>query len=124
MAEINFNVTDNSYPYDCLYFDTNYGYRACLNGKRLDIADIKTVIALKNQFGLPELNISEKDVKRFEKCIYWNKEIKKKTCHSKSFSKYVSWCSLKLWYSAINSRVFLLSGICSFGIISFDPIEP
>ena len=71
MAEINFNVTDNSYPYDCLYFDTNYGYRACLNGKRLDIADIKTVIALKNQFGLPELNISEKDVKRFEKCIYW-----------------------------------------------------
>ena len=43
MAEINFNVTDNSYPYDCLYFDTNYGYRACLNGKRLDIADIKTI---------------------------------------------------------------------------------
>ena len=74
MAEINFNVTDNSYPYDCLYFDTNYGYRACLNGKRLDIADIKTVIALKNQFGLPELNISEKDVKRFESCIYWNTE--------------------------------------------------
>ena len=73
MGEINFNVTDNSYPYDCLYFDTNYGYRACLNGKRLDIADIKTVIALKNQFGLPELNISEKDVKRFEKCIYWKK---------------------------------------------------
>ena len=58
MGEINFNVTDNSYPYDCLYYDTNYGYRACLNGKRLDIADIKTVIALKNQFGLPELNIS------------------------------------------------------------------
>ena len=121
MGEINFNVTDNSYPYDCLYFDTNYGYRACLNGKRLDIADIKTVIALKNQFGLPELNISEKDVKRFEKCIYW---YKKKTCHSKSFSKYVSWCSLKLRYSAINSRVFLLSGSSSFGIISFDPIEP
>ena len=71
MAEINFNVTDNSYPYDCLYFDTNYGYRACLNRKRLNIADIKTVIALKNQFGLPELNISEKDVKRFENCIYW-----------------------------------------------------
>ena len=74
MGEINFNVTDNSYPYDCLYFDTNYGYRACLNGKRLDIADIKTVIALKNQFGLPELNISEKDVKRFENCIYWHTE--------------------------------------------------
>ena len=77
MSEINFNITDNTYPYDCLYHDT-YGYRACLNGKRLDIADIKTVIALKNQFGLPELNISEKDVKRFEKCIYCHTEKKKK----------------------------------------------
>lgn len=70
MSEINFNVTDNSYPYDCLYFDSSYGYRACLNGKRLDIADIKTVTALKNQFCLPELNISSKDVACFEKCIY------------------------------------------------------
>jgi hypothetical protein len=26
---------------------------------------------LKDKFGLPELNISEKDVKRFESCIYW-----------------------------------------------------
>ena len=123
MGNINFNIEDNRYPYDCLYYDTNYGYRACLNGKRLDIADIKTVIALKDKFGLPELNISEKDVKRFEKCIYWNTE-KKKTCYSKSFSKYVSWCSLKLRYSAINSLVFRLSGICSFGIISLEPIEP
>ena len=70
MSEINFNVTDKSYPYDCLYFDIIYGYRACLNGKRLDIADIKTVIALKDKLGLPELNISEKDVKRLESCIY------------------------------------------------------
>lgn len=70
MGEINFNVSDNTYPYDCLYYDTNYGYRACLNGKRLDIADIKTVTALKNQFYLPELNVSEKDVALFEKCIY------------------------------------------------------
>ena len=70
MSNINFNLTDNSYPYDCLYFDSTYGYRACLNGKRLDIADIKTVTALKNQFCLPELNISAKDVARFEKCIY------------------------------------------------------
>lgn len=70
MSDINFNVTDNSYPYDCLYYDTNYGYRACLNGKRLDIADIKTVNALKNQFCLAELNVSSKDVDRFEKCIY------------------------------------------------------
>ena len=70
MSSVNFNLTDNSYPYDCLYFDTTYGYRACLNGKRLDIADIKTVTALKSQYGLPELNISAKDVARFEKCIY------------------------------------------------------
>lgn len=70
MSEINFNIEDKRYAYDCLYFDTNYGYRACLNGKRLDIADIKTVIALKDKLCLPELNISEKDVKRFESCIY------------------------------------------------------
>lgn len=70
MSSVNFNLTDTSYPYDCLYFDTTYGYRACLNGKRLDIADIKTVTTLKNQYGLPELNISAKDVARFEKCIY------------------------------------------------------
>ena len=123
MSEINFNITDNTYPYDCLYHDT-YGYRACLNGRRFDIAKIETVLALRDNFGLPDLNIKADDVERFEKCIYWNKEIKKKTCHSKSFSKYVSWCSLKLRYSAINSRVFLFSGISSFGIISFDPIEP
>lgn len=67
---VNFNLQDNSYPYDCLYYDAHYGYRACLNGKRLDIADIKTVGALKNKFGLPELNISEKDVKSFELCLY------------------------------------------------------
>lgn len=70
MSEINFNIEDKRYAYDCLYFDANYGYRACLNGKRLDISDIKTVIALKDKLGLPELNISEKDVKRFESCIY------------------------------------------------------
>lgn len=70
MSDINFNVEDKRCPYDCLYFDTNYGYRACLNGKRLDIAEIKTVLALRDKFGLPELNISEKDVKRFESCIY------------------------------------------------------
>ena len=70
MSDINFNMDDKRNPYDCLYFDTNYGYRACLNGRRLDIADIKTVLALKDKFGLTELNISEKDVARFEKCIY------------------------------------------------------
>ena len=68
MSEINFNVADNSYAYDCLYYDTSYGYRACLNGKRLDIADIKTVSALKNQFCLPELTVSAKDVAHLEKC--------------------------------------------------------
>ena len=122
MSEINFNITDNTYPYDCLYHDT-YGYRACLNGRRFDIAKIETVLALRDNFGLPDLNIKADDLERFEKCIYWNTE-KKKTCYSKSFSKYVSWCSLKLRYSAINSLVFLLSGICSFGIISFEPIDP
>lgn len=69
MSDIVFNVADKN-PYDCLYFDSNYGYRACLNGKKIGIYDIKTVLALKNQFGLPELNISEKDVANFEKCIY------------------------------------------------------
>ena len=69
MSDVIFNVADKN-PYDCLYFDTNYGYRACLNGKKIGIRDIKTVLALKNQFGLPELNISEKDVADFEKCIY------------------------------------------------------
>lgn len=69
MSEINFNVTDNSYPYDCLYYDA-YGYRACLNGKRFDIAKMDTVIALRDKFGLPELNIKIEDVGRFENCIY------------------------------------------------------
>ena len=69
MSEINFNVTDTSYPYDCLYHDT-YGYRACLNGKRFDIAKIETVLALRDKFGLPDLNIKADDLGRFEKCIY------------------------------------------------------
>lgn len=69
MSEINFDVTDNSYPYDCLYYDA-YGYRACLNGKRFDIAKMDTVIALRDKFGLPELNIKIEDVGRFENCIY------------------------------------------------------
>lgn len=69
MNDVIFNVADKN-PYDCLYFDTNYGYRACLNGKKIGISDIKTVLALKNEFGLPELNISEKDVDNFESCIY------------------------------------------------------
>ena len=70
MSEINFNITDNTYPYDCLYHDT-YGYRACLNGRRFDIAKIETVLALRDNFGLPDLNIKAEDVERFEKCIYW-----------------------------------------------------
>ena len=69
MSSVNFNLTDKSYPYDCLYYDT-YGYRACLNGKRFDIAKMDTVIALRDKFGLPELNIKVEDVKRFESCIY------------------------------------------------------
>ena len=122
MSEINFNITDNTYPYDCLYHDT-YGYRACLNGRRFDIAKIETVLALRDNFGLPDLNIKAEDVERFEKCIYWHKE-KDLIIQSLFHRKYVSWCSLKLRYSAINSRVFLLSGRSSFGIISFEPIDP
>ena len=85
MSEINFNITDNTYPYDCLYHDT-YGYRACLNGRRFDIAKIETVLALRENFGLPDLNIKAEDVERFEKCIYWNSE-KKKTLLFKVFFK-------------------------------------
>ena len=69
MGNVNFNLDDGRYPYDCLYYG-DYGYRACINGKRLDIADIKTVGALKDKFGLPDLNISGKDLKHFEECIY------------------------------------------------------
>ena len=84
MSEIDFNITDNTYPYDCLYHDT-YGYRACLNGRRFDIAKIETVLALRDNFGLPDLNI---------KGMMWNAlknvfiEIRKtkRLDHSKSFS--------------------------------------
>ena len=69
MSDVIFNVADKN-PYDCLYYDTNYGYRACLNGKRLDIANIETVLALRDNFGLPELNVKINDVERFEKCLY------------------------------------------------------
>ena len=89
MREINFNITDNTYPYDCLYHDT-YGYRACLNGRRFDIAKIETVLALRDNFGLADLNIKAEDVERFEKCIYWKMyllKIKKKTWLIKVFFK-------------------------------------
>ena len=69
MSDVIFNVADKN-PYDCLYYDATYGYRACINGKRIDIKDIKTVSTLKDQFGLPDLNISGNDVENFEKCIY------------------------------------------------------
>lgn len=69
MSNVIFNVADKN-PYDCLYFDNSYGFRACLNGNRLDILDIETVKALKKEYGLPELHISSKDVDKFEKCLY------------------------------------------------------
>lgn len=69
MSDIIFNVADKQ-PYDCLYYDSTYGYRACLNGVEMDIANIETVYALKDKFGLPELNIKGSDVSRFEKCLY------------------------------------------------------
>lgn len=72
MSNVIFNVADKN-PYDCLYFSPEYGYRACLNGKRLDISDIETVKSLKNVVGLQELYISVKDVNKFEKCLYGGK---------------------------------------------------
>lgn len=72
MSDVIFNVADKN-PYDCLYFSSEYGYRACLNGKRMDILDIETVKSLKNVVGLQELYISKKDVDKFEKCLYGGK---------------------------------------------------
>lgn len=69
MSDVNFNLNDGRYPYDCLYHDT-YGYRACLNGKRFYIAEIETVLTLRDDLGLPDLHIKAKDVKQFEESIY------------------------------------------------------
>ena len=93
MSEINFNITDNTYPYDCLYHDT-YGYRACLNGRRFDIAKIETVLALRDNFGLADLNIKAEDVERFEKCIYWNtvRPLRKQVFEGYRIVRFVSVC--------------------------------
>lgn len=72
MSDVIFNVADKN-PYDCLYYDTAYGYRACVNGKRMTITTIETVNALRDQFGLPELNIKQGDLARFEECLYGDK---------------------------------------------------
>lgn len=69
MSDVIFNVADKQ-PYDCLYFDSAYGYRACLNGKKIGIAKGETVQALKKEFGLPELNIKKEDLKEFEKALF------------------------------------------------------
>lgn len=69
MSDVNFNMVDSGKFMDLLYYDGSYGYRACLNGKRMDIAKIETVKALKS-LGLPEINIKGDDVSRFEACIY------------------------------------------------------
>ena len=71
MCYVIFNVADKQ-PYDCLYYDDTYGFRACLNGKQMIISKIETVGALKDKFGLPELNIKADDLERFESCIYGN----------------------------------------------------
>lgn len=72
MSDVIFNVADKN-PYDCLYYDTTYGYRACVNGKRMTITSSDTVKALRNEFGLPELNIKVDDLARFEDCLYGEK---------------------------------------------------
>ena len=69
MSEINFNVADQ-HPYDCLYHGKTYGYRACLNGKKIGIAKIETVCSLIDKFGLPDLAVAPEDVKSFEACLF------------------------------------------------------
>ena len=72
MSSINFNVA-GLYPYDCLYYDKEYGYRACINGTRMTIASADTLKSLKEQMGLPEYHIAKTDLGRFEDCLYGGK---------------------------------------------------
>ncbi len=69
MSSIAFNV-EGIYPYDCLYYDAEYGYRACVNGTRMTIASPDTLKSLKDVMGLPEYHIPKTDLSRFEACIY------------------------------------------------------
>ena len=72
MSDVIFNVADKN-PYDCLYYDKEYGYRACINGKRMTIASADTLKSLKEQMGLPEYHIAKSDLSRFEDCLYSEK---------------------------------------------------
>lgn len=72
MSSINFNLA-GLFPYDCLYYDKEYGYRACVNGKRMTIASADTLKSLKEQMGLPEYHIAKSDLGRFEACLYGEK---------------------------------------------------
>lgn len=72
MSAINFNVA-GVYPYDCLYYDKEYGYRACINGVRMTIASADTLKSLKEQMALPEYHIAKSDLNRFEDCLYGSK---------------------------------------------------
>lgn len=69
MSEINFNVA-NEHPYDCVYHGSNYGYRGCLNGKKIGFAKIETVTSVMKAFGLPDLEVKAEDVKEFEKALF------------------------------------------------------
>lgn len=69
MSSINFNV-EGLNPYDCLYYDKEYGYRACINGKRMTITSSDTLKSLKDTMGLPEYHIAKDDLSRFEACLY------------------------------------------------------
>lgn len=69
MSTVNFNIA-GLYPYDCLYYDKEYGYRACINGTRMTINSGDTVKALKETMGLPEYHIPKADLSRFEDCLY------------------------------------------------------
>ena len=72
MSSINFNLA-GLYPYDCLYYDKEYGYRACINGTRMTITSADTLKSLKEQMGLPEYHIAKSDLSRFEDCLYAGK---------------------------------------------------
>lgn len=69
MSTVNFNIAGIN-PYDCLYYDKEYGYRACINGKRMTITSSDTLKSLKEVMRLPEYNIAKDDLARFENCLY------------------------------------------------------
>lgn len=69
MSDINFNLA-NEHPYDCIYHGSTYGYRGCLNGKKIGFQKIETVQSVMRAFGLDDLEVKPEDVKEFEKALF------------------------------------------------------